>query len=131
MKEYMEVYMGTASDNAQIIEKTSNLAASIRILADGLPDQVSHNLKGRLNYTAQNLPKTIEETLNQEGGRISKIRRYIRAGGALQECRDYLNLVRVLRYGSTKGLVDQLNDVNTMLKNYCDVDNDYTQDAVA
>lgn len=106
-------------DNAQIRKKTSELVESIYMLSDNLPDSDMYYIKNRLRLAAFDLPNTIDATLQDNCRRINKIRNFIKAGGELAECKEFLDLIHVLRHCETKHLIEQIDDVNSMLEGLC------------
>jgi four helix bundle protein len=106
-------------DNAQIRKKTSELVESIYILSANLPERDMLYIKNRLRSTAFNLPNTIDETLQNNSRRINKIRNFIKAGGQLAECKEFLELIQVLGYSKTKHLIEQIDNVKLMLEGHC------------
>jgi four helix bundle protein len=107
------------AENAQIRKKTIELVQSLFSLTEKLPDYENHNLKRLLQNSVRAIPGTIEDTLNENGEKIKKIKKYIKAGGILAETREYLDLIHILRYGKTRDLIELLNDVNDLLKEQC------------
>jgi hypothetical protein len=55
----------------------------------------------------------------RESVKIKKIRGFIKVGGALAECKEYLDLIHILRYGKTKQIIEQIDDVSSMLESFC------------
>jgi hypothetical protein len=119
------------ADNAQIRKKTSELVKSICMLSDKIPDRELHYIKYRLRSTAFNLPKTIDATLQDNCERIYKIRSYIKAGGELAECKEYLDLIHLFRYCKTTDVIEQINDVNLMLENLCRTPETYMSEVIS
>jgi len=107
------------AENAQIRKKTIELVQSLFSLTEKLPDYENHNLKRLLQNSVRAIPGTIEDTLNENGEKIKKIKKYIKAGGILAETREYLDLIHILRYGKTRDLIELFNDVNDLLKEQC------------
>jgi four helix bundle protein len=96
-------------------QKARALADSVIQFSDTLPMENLNDLKHRLRFTAESLSPAIEEGLLQDR-RIDRLRNWIRANTFLEEVRDYLQLIEMLRYGETRDLVSKLNEIEDLIK---------------
>lgn len=95
--------------------KARELAESVSEFSDLLPEENLNDLKIRLKYTAESISPAIEEGFSQKR-RIDRLRLWIKANTYLEEVRDYLNMVEVLRYAKTDELVSKIDEMADILK---------------
>ena len=91
--------------------KVARLVQEIIAFSESLPANELYQLKTRLINSAVSVPGNIEDGYRKDK-KIDRIRSLIKVNGTLAECRDYLLLIERLRYGNTRYLVDQLDDVS-------------------
>lgn len=99
----------------QVKQQTDNLIESIIMFSDSLPKSEIYHISERLRNAASSIPQKIEESY-QVTNQLEKLRYRIQVDGAIEECRDYLKLAHLLRYGNAMELIEQLDNVNEMLK---------------
>ena len=103
-----------------LIEKmTEELVSSINILSKDLPENPIYRLSDKLMNTVSSIPKYIAMGISNECKRLDKIRYYMTANTALEDCKNYLTLVETLKYGNTEDIIEKINDVNTLLAIDC------------
>lgn len=106
---------GKEQDSA-LWEKTDKLVESVVSLSDSLPINALEDLKIRLRHCVNSVQPNLKAGLNHPR-RVEKIRYWIKANVCLEECRDYLNMVKALKYGETEAILEKIDELTLMLQN--------------
>jgi four helix bundle protein len=113
----MEASMGYAAvlqPKVVLWQKVLQFVQAVVVLSDSLPNNDFHQLRHRLRSIADDVPESLRIGFSQER-KIDKMKSLIKAYGSLEECREYLGLVELLRYGSTRDLIKQIDELSKML----------------
>jgi four helix bundle protein len=106
--------METQND-ISIRAKIEELIDSINTLTKVLPDNQVYEIGDRLRRSVCNIPKNVEELYSDGKSKMDKIKSMIHTNIALRDCKDYLNLVEVLKYAKTRDLIDKIDNVNKQI----------------
>lgn len=101
---------------AVITLKAGKLVESVVSFSKELPKSELYELRTRLRHCIMHVPENIEKSF-KECKKIERLRRQIMASTYLDECRDYLQLIRNLNYGETGELIREVDEITKMLNN--------------
>lgn len=109
--------MSTAPSIKQdaLYKKAQELVESVVVISEKLPTSDLYMLKDRLKESVSHLTKNIEKSFKQEK-KIDQLRAYITTNGNLAECKDYLELIKQLKYADTDKVLDKIDEVGQLLK---------------
>jgi four helix bundle protein len=114
MSGYNEMERVLLDDSRDIIKQALGLVNSVKKMSYMLPDEDIYRIRERLMITVESVPQKIENGLVQ-GKKIEQRRNLIKANSALNELRNYLNLVNELRYFNTNTMIKQIDKVSQYL----------------
>ncbi len=101
--------------NTDMWQKTDELVSKIVSFSESLPKDDLRDIRKRLRTSADMVAPALEEGFRKRN-KVDKIRQWIKANGMLEECKDYLLLVKTLKYGQTDELVKHVEEVSELLK---------------
>jgi four helix bundle protein len=101
-------------NDVEMMNKVVRLIAAVNEISDKLPENDIHQLKKRLRLCISEMPTRIEESWFKTR-KIDKIRCFIKVSGSIEECRDYLCFIELLRYCRTRELIRQCDEINRMI----------------
>ena len=97
--------------------KAHEFALSIYTLTAAFPKQETYGLSIQMRRAAVSVPANIAEGFRKRG-KADKVRFLNIAEGSLEESRYYLILAGDLRYATTSGLMESLDEVSRLLNAY-------------
>lgn len=97
--------------------KAHAFVLSIYRISAGFPKSEIYGLTSQLRRAAVSIPANIAEGFKKRSS-AEKVRFMNIAQGSLEECRYYLILANDLRYATTEGLSNQLDEIGRLLSGY-------------
>lgn len=104
-------------EDVDIWKKSHAFVLKIYRLTENFPKHELFGLTSQLRRAAVSVPANFAEGF-RKSGKPDKLRFYNIAQGSLEECRYYLILTKDLKYGETKGLNGDLEEISKMLTSY-------------
>jgi len=98
-------------------QKAHQFVLSTYLFTEGFPKYELFGLSSQFRRAAVSIPANIAEGFKKKG-RADKGRFMNIAQGSLEECRYYLILSGDLGYGTTQGLLLQIEEVSRVLESY-------------
>ncbi len=95
-------------------KKAERLVVSVMDISDEIPRDNFYDLKARLINCIEMVPPQLREGFRKTR-RIDRVRQWIKVNCLLQECRDYLMMVKMLRYGKPTEQIELIDDLYELL----------------
>lgn len=108
--------------NALMKLKFDELVNLVGKFSETLNQMNSQLLSMRLKKSINNVPDNIEESL-KESNRVERIKQLIKINSSLEECRDYLVLIRSYYLKNAEDLITKIDDITNILSSSYSFDN--------
>ncbi len=96
-------------------DKAGEFISGIESFTDELPDNVIYDFKSRLRYSANLFPEVLDSS-RKSNVRKEKLVNMIKARAVLDECRDYISLIKTLKFHNTDKISDLIDELYFILK---------------
>ena len=98
-----------------IRKKAGDFTSRIDSFTDELPDILIYDFKARLRYSANLFPEALNNSCESRA-RKEKLVNMIKARAVLDECRDYISLIKTLKFHDTDEISDLIDEMYIILK---------------
>ena len=100
-----------------VFQKAHHFVLDVYSLTQKFPKVEMYGLTSQFRRAAVSIPANIAEGYARRGKK-DKIRFYNIAEGSIKECRYYVMLSKDLKYPINESMIEQLNTIGKMLKQY-------------
>lgn len=98
----------------EAMAKADELAEILDLLKERMASHAHGELALRIKYAAEAIAPTISDSFTKSQ-RIDKIRYWIKANAYLEECRNYLQLIKRMDYSDTTEILSKVDEITNLL----------------